>query len=167
MRLPQKEGIAIESSPSVEGQLGVIAKRDYKKGEVIFKVEGPILSEGTRYSFAAGLDMHIEPVCEDGISDFGHYLNHSCDPNVIVRPIHGDGAPRIDVITRRDIQNGEELAFDYATLEYSVTVAGAPCKCGTGTCRSVIQGFKDMPEDEKERYEEEGVIADYLLQIAK
>jgi hypothetical protein len=30
-RFPKKEGIAVESSPSVKGQLGVIAKRDYKK----------------------------------------------------------------------------------------------------------------------------------------
>lgn len=165
VRLPKKDGIAVEGSTFVKGQLGIIVKREYKKGEVIFTVEGPILPAPTKYSFAAGLDAHIEPQREDGVSDFGHYLNHSCDPNVIVRPIHDDGTPRIDIIARHDIQNGEELAFDYASLEYDVTVANSPCQCTAEKCRLVIHGFKDMPEEVKQAYKDEGIIADYLLKI--
>lgn len=166
-RIPQKEGIAVESSLSVKGQLGVIAKRDYKKGEVVFTVEGPILSKPTKYSFAVGLNQHIEPQRADGVSDFGHYLNHSCDPNVIVRPIYNEGVPRIDVIARHNIPSGKELAFDYASLEYDVTIANAPCQCDTDKCRGVIHGFKDMPDEVKKRYKEEGIIADYLLDLTR
>lgn len=164
MRLPRKDGIAVESSPSVKGQLGVIAKHAYTKGDVLFSAQGPLLSAPTKYSFAIGLDEHIEPVREDGVSDFGHYLNHSCDPNVIVCPVYDD-PPHIDVIARRDIKNGEELTFDYASLEYDVTVADCPCQCGTAICRSVISGFKDLPEEVKEHYKKDGLIAAYLLQL--
>jgi hypothetical protein len=166
-RLPKKEGVAVEGSLSVKGQLGVIAKRNYKKGEVIFTVEGPVLSTPTKYSFATGLYKHIEPQRADGISDFGHYLNHSCDPNVIVRPIYNEGFPRIDVIARHDISSGKELAFDYASLEYDVTIANSPCQCGTDKCRGVIYGFKDMPDEVRGRYKEEGIIADYLLDLTR
>jgi hypothetical protein len=165
IRLPQKDGIAVERSTFVKGQLGVIAKRDYKKGEVIFAVEGPVVPKPTKYSFAVGLNQHIEPIRKDGISDFGHYLNHSCDPNVVVRPVNDEGPLHIDVIARRDIRADEELAFDYASLEYDVTVANSPCQCGTDKCRGVMHGFKDMPEDTKEGYKKEGLIAPYLLDI--
>lgn len=166
-RLPEKDGIAVAASTFVAGQLGVIATRVYRKGEVIFSVEGPVLDAPTRYSFAVGRDRHIEPLRDDGVSDFGHYLNHACDPNVIVRPVYGEGAPRIDVVARHDIQSGEELAFDYATLEYEVTAARSPCQCGTARCRSVIHGFKDLPAEARERYAEEGMVAAYLLDLAQ
>jgi hypothetical protein len=165
IRLPQKEGVAVESSPSVKGQLGVIAKRSYQPGKVIFKVVGPIVPTATKYSFAIALDQHIEPLREDGVSDFGHYLNHSCDPNVIVRPNYENGVPSIDVIARHDIRPGDELAFDYASLEYDVTVANSPCQCGTSTCRAVIHGFRDLPGKVRNQYVQEGIIADYLLSL--
>lgn len=168
MRLPQSEGLTVEQSTFVEGELGVIARRDYQKGEVLFKVEGPIRTRPTKYSFAIALDQHIEPQREDGVSDFGHYLNHSCDPNVIVKPVAESAShPRIDVIARRAIMAGEELAFDYASLEYEITATNTLCRCNTPACRKTIHGFKDLPRRVVEQYEQEGLIPDYLLRFSK
>ena len=165
-RLPETDGLVVKESTFVPGELGVITKRDYKKGELLFKVEGPIQPHPTKYSFSYSLTQHIEPQREDGVSDFGHYLNHSCDPDVIVRPVHDDTAPYIAVIARRDITAGEELAFDYASLEYEVTIpADAVCKCGSPLCRGAICGFKDLPSDIVEKYKAEGLIPDYLLEL--
>jgi hypothetical protein len=135
---------------------------------MLFKVEGPIQSEPTKYSFAVALDKHIEPQRADGVSDFGHYMNHSCDPNVIVRPVTPlSGAPHIAVIARREINAGEEIAFDYASLEYEVTISNTDCKCNSFLCRKTIQGFRDLPRRIADRYEKEGLIPKYLLQISR
>jgi hypothetical protein len=168
VRLPRTAGLSVEPSTFVTGELGVIAKRAYKKGEILFRVEGPVQARPTKYSFAVSLDRHIEPEREDGVSDFGHYLNHSCEPNVIVRPVEkGIAAAHIDVIARGDIRAGEELAFDYASLEYELSIRNAACKCGASKCRKTIHGFKDLPASIKRRYEKEGLIPPYLLQIAE
>jgi hypothetical protein len=87
VKLPNTDGLSVEASTFVAGELGVIAKRAYRKGELLFQVEGPVQPRPTKYSFAVSLDQHIEPERDDGVSDFGHYLNYSCEPNVIVRPV--------------------------------------------------------------------------------
>lgn len=168
VRLPETENLKVKESTFVKGELGVSTKRAYRKGELLFKVEGPIRPYPTKYSFSVALDQHIEPQREDGVSDFGHYLNHSCNPNVIARPMGaGTETPYIEVIARHDIRAGEEMAFDYASLEYEVTVANAACKCSALTCRRVIHGFKNLPTDVVEKYMAEGMVPDYLLQLHK
>jgi hypothetical protein len=164
--LPQNDSLTVTSSTFVKGEMGLIAKRAFKKGDALFRVEGPVMDRPTKYSFALRLDKHIEPQREDGISDFGHYMNHSCDPNVIVRPvIPASDAPYIEVVARRPVAAGEEIAFDYASLEYEVTVANATCRCGKALCRGVIHGFKDLPDAVAEDYAREGLIPDYLLDM--
>ncbi len=156
--------MAVEDSSFLEGELGVFCKKDVKKGTVLFSVLGPVQEHPTKYSFALDLHRHIEPKRNDGSSDFGHYLNHSCDPNVFMRPHVADSDhPRVDAIARRDITAGEELTFDYATLEYEVTIANAVCKCNAVSCREKIQGFKDLSEEDVEKYHSEGIIPAHLL----
>ena len=166
--LPETDGLIVKGSLFIEGELGVVTKRDYRKGELLFTVKGPIQSQPTKYSFAVALDQHIEPQRADGFSDFGHYLNHSCEPNVIVRPVAANAvAAHIDVIARRAIKAGEEVAFDYASLEYEVTISNARCKCSAPACRKVIHGFKDLPAHVVERYAQERLVPDYLLNIIR
>ena len=155
----------VKPSKFIPGQSGVIAKRPFKKGEIIFQVRGPMLTKPTQYSFSAGLNKHIDPIKEDGTFDFGHYLNHSCDPNTFIQIIDGV-TPYINIVARRNIAGGEELAFDYASLEYE-TVTKAECKCGASNCRKLISGFKDLPEDTKVKYINEGMIHTYLLKIKR
>ena len=46
-------------------------------------------------------------------------INHSCDPNVGVAKQLNEGGS-YDFVALRDIQEGEELRFDYETTEYVV-----------------------------------------------
>jgi len=70
------------------------------------------------------------------------FINHSCDPNcdAVV-----DGG-RIWIETIRDVEPGEELAYDYAfVLEERHTPAAKrryPCNCGAATCRGTILAKK-------------------------
>lgn len=70
------------------------------------------------------------------------WINHSCDPNcdAVV-----DGG-RIWIETIRDVEPGEELAYDYAyVLEERHTRARKklfPCHCGSTLCRGTMLARK-------------------------
>ena len=66
------------------------------------------------------------------------WINHSCEPNCDA--VVDDG--RIWIETIRDVEPGEELAYDYAyELEERHTPAAKrryPCNCGSGRCRGTL-----------------------------
>jgi SET domain-containing protein len=163
--LPKTRNLVVKKSSFLEDQLGVFAKKPFKKNKKLFLVKGPINPKPSIYSFSIGLNQHIEPKNDKGDFDFGHYTNHSCDPNTVIRIINKKGTtPYIKVIARKNIKKGEELTFDYASLEY-VTLANSICKCHTKNCRGIIHGFKELPSDIAKKYEKEGMIPQYLLDI--
>ena len=70
------------------------------------------------------------------------FINHSCDPNcdAIVED------ERIWIETIRDVEQGEELAYDYAfVLKERHTPAAKkrfPCRCGSARCRGTMLAKK-------------------------
>jgi uncharacterized protein len=58
-------------------------------------------------------------------------INHSCDPNLRVRRLHG----HILYFSKRKIRSGEELLIDYRFPAKSVRT---PCRCGAKNCRGLI-----------------------------
>src|SRR4051794_32291381 len=58
-------------------------------------------------------------------------INHSCDPNLRTIILKG----HILYISRRAIRKGEELTVDY---RFSDKFDVVKCKCGSRTCRGVI-----------------------------
>lgn len=138
---PQKnilggEGVGAKASTFLENQLGVIAIRNFKPGNLVFTIKGPISPNRTKYSFQFGPNEHIEPVNEkDGSSGLGHFLNHSCNPNVGIRVIRHNGNGYIQVVARKDIRKGEEVKADYASMEFETTAESLTCKCGSERCR--------------------------------
>ena len=70
------------------------------------------------------------------------FINHSCDPNCDA-VVDED---RIWIETIRDVELGEELAYDYAyELEERHSPAAKrryPCSCGAANCRGTILAKK-------------------------
>ena len=70
------------------------------------------------------------------------WINHSCDPNCDAVIDEG----RIWIETIRDVEPGEELAYDYAyVLPERHTPAAKrrfPCHCGAAGCRGTILAKK-------------------------
>ena len=60
------------------------------------------------------------------------FLNHSCDGNV---GFNDDG----DFVSRRIIEKGEELTYDYALAESNPDFR-MECKCGSVNCRHLVTG---------------------------
>jgi SET domain-containing protein len=87
------------------------------------------------FLFAIDDDVVIDAAVDGNEARF---INHSCDPNCDA--VVEDG--RIWIETIRDVEPGEELAYDYAfELEERHTPAAKrlyPCNCGASTCRGTL-----------------------------
>jgi hypothetical protein len=124
---------------SASAGFGVRSRVAIARGEHVFSVFGQRSDVRTRHSFEVGDGAHVEPTV------FGHYLNHSCEPNAGVRT-RPDGF--LDVVARRWILPGEEITVDYAMFETRVGDAAAgPCCCSASQCRGVIAGFEALSDD--------------------
>jgi uncharacterized protein len=91
------------------------------------------------YLFAIDDDVVIDAAVDGNDARF---INHSCDPNCDA-VIEGS---RIWIETIRDVEVGEELAYDYAyVLDERHSPAAKrrfPCHCGSPSCRGTILAKK-------------------------
>ncbi len=129
--------------------LGLVAKRDIHKEEVIFIISGRVIQTPTRYSAPIAKGVTIDPVISDELCTEVYYLNHSCDPSAYVR----DGGL---CVAMRDIRAGEEVAIHYGTLGIfgdEWKPSERQCLCGAASCPGWIHGYNELSPEEKERFE--------------
>lgn len=84
--------------------------------------------------------------------------NHSCDPNakVVLLP----GVDLSFLVSRKDIQAGDEITADYSASQMSDTHRMFMCQCGSEDCRGIIQpGWDWQDPDFQARYP--GEFPDY------
>ncbi|HKN57563.1 MAG TPA: SET domain-containing protein-lysine N-methyltransferase [Gemmatimonadaceae bacterium] len=146
-------------SSAIHGR-GVFASRSIRKGTRILEYTGQRISNreaDRRYDDTRMKRHHTflftlnkQTVIDGAISAGGgdaSYINHSCDPNceAIIT------GKRIFIHARRDIQPGEELAYDY---QYERTGKNDDelekfyfCRCGAENCRGTIM----KPKRKKKR----------------
>ena len=91
------------------------------------------------FLFAVDDEMMIDAAFGGNLA---RWINHSCDPNC--EAVEEDG--RIYIESIRDIEPGEELAYDYNYIlpeRHTARVkARFPCHCGAQSCRGTILGKK-------------------------
>lgn len=91
------------------------------------------------FLFAVDDEMMIDAAFGGNLA---RWINHSCDPNC--EAVEEDGRMYIDSI--RDIEPGEELAYDYNYIlperHTAKMKARFPCHCGAASCRGTILGKK-------------------------
>lgn len=143
------DGHPFEIRPSRIQGLGAFATRRIPSGRRLIEYTGERLTPeqaDARYPDAAGERHHtyLFAIDDDVVIDAAvggndaRFINHSCDPNCDA-VIH-DG--RIWIETIRNVEPGEELAYDYAyVLEERHTPSAKrryPCTCGAANCRGTI-----------------------------
>jgi hypothetical protein len=87
--------------------------------------------------------------------------NHSCDPNskVVLLP----GVNLSFLVSRKDIQAGEEITADYSVSQMSDTHRMFMCRCGSESCRGIIQpGWDWQNQDFQTSYP--GEFPEYVQQ---
>ena len=139
--------------PSPMHGLGAFATRRIPTGTRLIEYAGERLTPAeadARYPDQPGVPHHtcLFAIDDDIVIDAAvdgndaRFINHSCDPNcdAIVED------DRIWIETIRDVEQGEELAYDYAfVLKERHTPAAKrrfPCRCGSARCRGTMLAKK-------------------------
>ena len=128
--------IAVRSEGTIEGD-GLFATDLISKGAIIWQLDEPTFTQTEvsswqrekrrdfrRYGFQCGVNSFSLPM---GAS---REMNHSCDPNT-----WWGGSERI--IARRDIDENEEITYDYASCDIDLEFHMV-CHCGATCCRGHI-----------------------------
>jgi SET domain-containing protein len=152
MKLVVKEGVA--------GR-GVFAGERIARGAVVMVYGGPVLryAETTPQTLAVQIGPDRYLGASGGYDD---YVNHSCEPNcgLVIEGM------RVELVAMREIEEGEELYFDYSTTMDEDDFE-MPCRCGAAACRGVVRDFKHLPEGVKRKYLELGVVPEYNRRYVK
>jgi len=126
--------------------LGIFAKRNILKDEIITEFTGPRIKIENLGEFPPEVVDHLFNV------DVDEYLvarepevrtNHSCDPNAGIRK-------EALLVAMRNIKQDEEITFDYSMImddEWEMD-----CMCGSPLCRGRIGKFRNLPDELKEKY---------------
>ncbi|KAM7063593.1 histone-lysine N-methyltransferase SETMAR isoform 1-T1 [Molossus nigricans] len=84
------------------------------------------------------------------LGNVGRFLNHSCEPNLLMVPVRVDSmVPRLALFAARDILPGEELSYDYSGRFPHQVGSGdegrpedgkprKPCHCGSRACAAFL-----------------------------
>lgn len=123
--------------------VGIFAKKNLKKGEIIFIVKGKLISFivknkkdalfGDRW-LSISKNRWINPR-EGGP---WYFINHSCNPNAGIKG-------KVSIVAMRNIKKGEEITIDYSITE-AEKLWHMKCNCGNKNCRKKIKSIQFLPE---------------------
>ena len=104
------------------------------------------------YFMALSKDQFVDATCKGNISRF---INHSCDPNSETQKWTVNGELRVGFFTKRSINPGEEVSFDYKYERYGNVAQ--KCFCGSSQCRGWLGGEPggDSGVEEMEEWSED------------
>jgi len=152
--------VLIENSTILPNQKCLRAQTVIPQNTLVFSFHGGVTTERTRTSIQVAGNYHIEA------GEFGVYTNHSCEPNAaIVSHFNAETlCATVKLITLRTIRAGEELTFDYATTEATLTceLLNMPCLCGSSQCRKTMLGFNQLTDNQKDNLLQQNIVAQYL-----
>lgn len=128
---------------------GVFAEEPLSANEFVIEYKGelirPILTDlrEKRYE-ARGVPDYMFRIDADVVVDatmrgsLARFINHSCDPNCFTNIINHKGVRKIVIYTKRSIEPGEELSYDYKFPIEKDPALKVPCFCGAPNCRGTM-----------------------------
>lgn len=99
-------------------------------------------SKNCTYLMSLSDNEVIDPTYKGNLARF---INHSCDPNCLTQKWYVLGEQCIGIFTLRDINEGEELTFNYNFDIYKTTFQ--KCLCGSANCRGYLGVAKNETID--------------------
>ncbi len=138
---------------------GVFALKDFKKDELIMRIEGKVVETEDHSSLSEYVQDHCFPFNKKGKKRFyvlpnspWTYVNHSCEPNAGIKNNR-------TFVAIRKIKKGEEIFFDYCMNNFDDWTM--ECKCGSKTCRKLISTLDVLDKKTRKKYN------DYVLDCLK
>ena len=108
-----KQGFAIQKSPFLNDQLGVVATRCHRNGTVLGQYRGTKQLVGDKYDYAIVANGIVVDAFDPHQSNWVRYCNHAahgsrhCNSELVRR------GERFLLMATCEIQTGEEVMFDY------------------------------------------------------
>jgi SET domain-containing protein len=150
--------------------LGLFAKKDFKKGEIILEFIGKIMCDHELdkiknpkkrkkiddYSLQIGEHIYLIGTGEDK-NIYDDFINHSCDPNAYIK-IWGN---KVLLVALKKIKKGAEITYDYSTTMYNDPWS-IKCNCQSKICRGYIKEFRYLPRKIKDKYYQMNILPDYI-----
>ncbi len=145
---------------------GVYAKRDIKKGEVIWVLDGKEISEYICDKMIAdGLLSNDNPL-QIGMDNYlildqiSLSFNHSCSPNAT---LYG----RSTLMAIKNIKKGEEITYDYSLTvppsNYTFNTMDH-CQCGSDRCRQSLGNVLTVQKSKLKHHAENGHLQDFIVE---
>ena len=127
---------------------GIFADENISSNSFIIEYKGevirPILSEVRQdrlyidepdYMFRIDNEVVIDATTRGSLA---RYINHSCDPNCYTKIISVDGEKKISIYSKKDIEKGEELHYDYKFPYEEDSSKKIKCYCGMPRCKGYL-----------------------------
>jgi uncharacterized protein len=138
----------LEVKPSALKNYGLIATDTILHDELLVIFGGKIMTKDEVLQLPEELRPNVLQISDHhwigtGLSmvEPTDFINHSCNPNAGIKG-------QIQLVAIRDIQAGEEITFDFATVIAEwVGMDAISCNCGAFDCRKII-----MQDDWKNPY---------------
>ena len=125
---------------------GLFAKKGIKKNSIVFHFEGKI--DDDAHTNPESLQIGEDQFLESSVK-FDDFLNHSCEPDCYI------DWQNLNLISLRDIQNGEELSFNYNTAEFDLINmdenCSFKCQCNSKNCIGEVKGFRYLSFEQKKK----------------
>jgi len=143
----RKKRLKLEKS--VIHDWGLFAMEKISKDEMIVEYIGQVIRQsvaddrekkyeklgiGSSYLFRLDQDTIIDSTYQGNLARF---INHSCDPNCYARIISVENQRKIVIYSKRDIEVGEEISYDYQ-FEFEPEENKIICLCGSKNCRGTL-----------------------------
>jgi len=144
--------IKVKINSEIEGS-GLVADRFIPAGEVIFRFDDtkPPVHHYEIVNWPPEKRIRfLAFACQIGEDDFSFqqgdikYINHSCDPTAWWEN-YGT------LTARRDINEGEEVAYDYSTSDITLNYK-MKCLCGSNSCRGLVTNKDYLNHDFQTKY---------------
>jgi len=125
--MKKKEKLAVKRSSA---GLGLFANQAIKKKTRVIEYLGEIISEeeanrrGGKYLFELNDKKTIDGKDRSNVA---RYINHSCKPNCY--PELNSTETRVFIFTKKDIEAGEEITYDYGKTYFNDIIKPHGCKC--------------------------------------
>jgi SET domain-containing protein len=138
--------IHVKDSP-IQGK-GLFPDIDITRGTVLFEIVGekirheydPRLAKENPNWIGTGYEEWLTL----GPGDIAIFLNHSCEPNVIINE-------KLQLVAMQPVKAHEELLLDYSTTELD-PYWQMDCHCGAKSCRHVLKSFQFLPPELQNKY---------------
>ncbi len=111
-----------------------VAACDFAEGDIVMFFDATIAPKQDMHTIQLEPELHV-------VSKKAKFVNHSCMPNTMVCTTDKT------FVAIRDIEEGEEITFNYNTTEYELS-SPFLCLCNSNNCYTYIKGFKYLNSEE-------------------